>query len=409
MQEKDLRPTRHRLVIRCAQEFVTEFFEQNPISQLGVIGMRDGLAVRVSDMSGNPNDHLGPIEILRVQDPKGHPSLQNALEMARGALFHAPSHGTREVVMVLGALSSSDPGDIHQTIDALVTDKIRVGVVGLAAQVAICREMVVKTNDGVDGEPIPLTSTDARLANRKLIRLRETAAYGVALNEAHVRDLLLDFTNPPIMRSENASRSSLLMMGFPSRVVETHASLCACHSKLTRGGYLCSRCTSKVCSLPADCPACGLTLILSTHLARSYQHLFPLKNWVEVAWPRAERSTSCYACLAPFPPIPTNLVQERRRSAVVVVVANGDANGNANGVEHRDGEAGGVVNIGIDAGRNPDDGAQTGTKNISGTSPSSRYECTVCHQHFCIDCDLWAHEVVHNCPGCQSCPPPVLS
>ena len=33
---------------------------------------------------------------------------------------------------------------------------------------------------------------------------------------------------------------------------------------------------------------------------------------------------------------------------------------------------------------------------------SSRYECTVCHKHFCIDCDLFAHEVVHNCPGCQS-------
>ena len=172
MQEKDLRPTRHRLVIRYAQEFVTEFFEQNPISQMGVIGMRDGLAVRVSDMSGNPNDHLGPIEALRLQDPKGHPSLQNALEMARGALFHAPSHGTREVVMVLGALSTSDPGDVHQTINALVTDKIRVGAVGLAAQVAICREMVVKTNDGDDGEPMPLIPIDGPLATRTLIHVR---------------------------------------------------------------------------------------------------------------------------------------------------------------------------------------------------------------------------------------------
>lgn len=156
MQEKDLRPTRHLLTIRYAQEFVMEFFEQNPISQLGVIGMKDGLAVRVSDMSGNPNDHIGAIQALRPQEPKGHPSLQNALEMARGALFHAPSHGTREVVVVLGALSSSDPGDIHQTINALVTDKIRVGVVGLAAQVAVCREVVVKTNDGDDCESVGL-------------------------------------------------------------------------------------------------------------------------------------------------------------------------------------------------------------------------------------------------------------
>lgn len=35
-------------------------------------------------------------------------------------------------------------------------------------------------------------------------------------------------------------------------------------------------------------------------------------------------------------------------------------------------------------------------------SESGRYACEVCGQHFCIDCDVFAHEVVHNCPGCQS-------
>ena len=52
MLEKDLRPTRYELALNYAFEFVTEYFEQNPISQLGVIGMRDGLAVRISDLSG---------------------------------------------------------------------------------------------------------------------------------------------------------------------------------------------------------------------------------------------------------------------------------------------------------------------------------------------------------------------
>ena len=35
-------------------------------------------------------------------------------------------------------------------------------------------------------------------------------------------------------------------------------------------------------------------------------------------------------------------------------------------------------------------------------SESSRYACEVCGNHFCIDCDLFAHEVLHNCPGCVS-------
>lgn len=93
MTEKDLRPTRYLLTLRYAQDFVHEFFEQNPISQLGIIGMRDGLAVRVSDMSGNPNDHVGSLQALRAEEPKGNPGLQNALDMARGALlfvFYSP-------------------------------------------------------------------------------------------------------------------------------------------------------------------------------------------------------------------------------------------------------------------------------------------------------------------------------
>ena len=87
MAEKDLLPTRYLLTLRYASEFVTEFFEQNPISQLGIIGMRDGLAVRVSDMSGNPNDHITRLQTFQDQEPKGNPSLQNGLDMARAALL----------------------------------------------------------------------------------------------------------------------------------------------------------------------------------------------------------------------------------------------------------------------------------------------------------------------------------
>ncbi|KAG0125961.1 Ssl1-like-domain-containing protein [Tuber indicum] len=334
MMEKDFRPTRYLLSLRYACDFVREYFEQNPISQLGVLGMRDGLAVRVSDLSGNPMDHIEAIGKLRLDEGKGAPSLQNALEMSRAALFHAPSHGTREVVIVFGALLSSDPGDIHQTINHLVEDKIRVSVVGLSAQVAVCRELCKRTNAGDEG------------------------VYGVALDDKHFRELLLDTTIPPVTRSAKMSASSLLMMGFPSRMVEKTASLCACHSTLTKGGYLCSRCSTKVCALPMECPACGLTLILSTHLARSYHHLFPLKNWVEVPWKAASKSTHCYACQIPFPHPPTK----------------------------------------------PEE-LSAPAKTATGTSVSSRYACTICHNHFCIDCDVFCHETLYNCPACQSSVP----
>lgn len=330
MNEKDLRPTRYLLTIVYTIAFIHEFFEQNPISQLGIVGMRDGIAVRISDMSGNPNDHVAAMQEIRRQEPKGNPSLENALEMSRAALFHAPSHGTREVLLIFGALHTTDPGDIHRTIDSLVHDKIRARVIGLAAQVAICHELVSKTNS------------------------KDASGYNVVLNEQHFRELIMDVTTPPVTVERTKSASTLLMMGFPSRTVEPQPSLCACHSKASRDGYLCSRCSTKVCALPSECPTCGLTLILSTHLARSYHHLFPLNNWVEVPWKRASRSTACFACGKGFPEVPPREQWERDTPE----------------------------------GKIP--------------TSSSRFACTNCHKHFCIDCDLFAHEVVHNCPGCQS-------
>lgn len=87
MTEKDLLPTRYRLTLSYAAAFVREFFEQNPISQLGIVGMRDGVAVRISDLGGNPATHLENLKEMEGQDPQGNPSLQNALEMCRGALL----------------------------------------------------------------------------------------------------------------------------------------------------------------------------------------------------------------------------------------------------------------------------------------------------------------------------------
>lgn len=238
---------------------------------------------------------------------------------------------------------SSDPGDIHETISALVTDRIRVSIVGLAAQVAICDELCSKTNEG------------------------ENSSYSVALHEEHFKDLLLAITTPPVTRTQEQGNASLLMMGFPSRTLAAGDSIhfCACHHRPTREGYACTRCGSRVCRLPAECPGCGLTLILSTHLARSYHHLFPLRNWVEVPWSEARKSRACYSCLTTFPEPPASSKGKTKE-------------------------------------KGKERAATSLLSTLKGLSESGRYGCEVCGNHFCIDCDLFAHEVLHNCPGCQS-------
>ena len=395
MLETDMRPTRYLLTLRYAQEFVREFFEQNPISQLGIIGMRDGLAQRISDMSGNPADHITKLQGIRETEPKGQASLQNAFDMSRAALYHAPTHTTREVLLLLGSLLSSDPGDIHQTITTLVSSKITCTVIGLAAQIAICKTLVSKTNPSR-----PLSES-----------------YNVALDDIHYRELIMRATIPPPIASNAAPSTStsggaqeiggstLLCMGFPSRITSPEHTLCACHSKPTQGGYLCSRCSSKVCALPSKCPICGLTLILSTHLARSYHHLFPLKNWKEVSWARAAEIPDqyhCFSCLTPFPsketsaqqkraeatlkdksrvssatPLPPNCICVARRRLIIQYPSSKTEDTNSSPIQQ-------------------EKRAQTGL------SECGRYECETCHSFFCLDCDIFCHEVLYNCPGCQS-------
>ncbi|KAK8160449.1 Ssl1-like-domain-containing protein [Phyllosticta citrichinensis] len=396
MLDKDFRPNRYLAVLKYAQEFVGEFFEQNPISQMSIMGMYDGFCNRVSELSGNPNDHITPLRKLRdsrqadYQEPRGSPSLQNALEQCRAALYHTPSHGTREVIIVLGALLSVDPGDIFATIRACVKDKIRVNIIGMGGRLKICQEICARTNGG------------------------DETVYGVALDQLHFRDLLVATTTPPVIRQtasttttatttataeENANPASLLMMGFPSRITEHDATICACHGALTRGGYLCSRCKAKVCALPATCPSCGLTLILSTHLARSYHHLFPLRNWSPVSWDRARKvaSSECASCLTAFPPIPPSspAAAKRRKSSAAAAAAAAAQNGTAH--KRRDG----LHNRNTDDAEDPVADAEiVGAE--AAASESSRYECDSCGCHFCVDCDLFCHEVAHNCPGCLS-------
>ena len=48
------------------------------------------------------------------------------------------THACVQVLFLLAALSTCDPGDIMQTIKAAQQHKVRVSIVGLAAQVHIC-------------------------------------------------------------------------------------------------------------------------------------------------------------------------------------------------------------------------------------------------------------------------------
>ena len=51
-EQRSGRHTRGELLRKAAEEFVTEYFDQNPISHLALLVTRDAVAQRLTDLSG---------------------------------------------------------------------------------------------------------------------------------------------------------------------------------------------------------------------------------------------------------------------------------------------------------------------------------------------------------------------
>jgi len=116
MAEKDAsigRGLRFQATTSLAVEFVSDYFDQNPISHLGVVICKNGQAEMLTQLSGNPKVHIRSLQHLSQRGvPSGDFSLQNGLEVAGRSLGHMPKYGSREVLLLVGALSTCDPGDI---------------------------------------------------------------------------------------------------------------------------------------------------------------------------------------------------------------------------------------------------------------------------------------------------------
>lgn len=123
----------------------------------------------------------------------------------------------------------------------------------------------------------------------------------ISIWQAHLKELILEHAPPPPAIAEFAI-SNLIKMGFPQRAGEGVCSICSCHKEAKfGGGYTCPRCKARVCELPTECRICGLTLVSSPHLARSYHHLFPITPFDDVppSLPRNSHLSlpkSCFGC-----------------------------------------------------------------------------------------------------------------
>ena len=367
-------------MIQVLLQFVQEYYDQNPLSHLGFVLIKNGEAEILSALSSNSRTHKVALQSLVLQAASEGPgscgefSLQNGLQVAGRSLGHQPRHGSREIVVLTAALSTCDPGDLlTETLPKLLHAKIRVSCLALSAELYVCRKIAEET----------------------------TGTMGVCLDRAHFRDWMQgQCVPPPTLRSEaEAVGCEMLQMGFPTRTNSEVAELVhATREKtiLARTAYICPQCQAKNAELPVDCAVCGLKLVLAPHLARSFHHLFPVPPFVErplVSEPRANAEES------------SRKVVSSSASKVV-----------SSSVEEKNWLENISPNLLVTSKDDPkccfsclrpfSSSAGEASSSLGDAIPKStveellRFQCPDCSNFFCVDCDAFLHETLHNCPGC---------
>lgn len=139
----DYKPSRMAMVAKQVEAFIREFFDQNPLSQIGLVTLKDGVAHSLTDLGGSPESHIKAL--MGKLGCSGDASMQNGLELVHDLLSQIPSYGHREVLILYSALSTCDPGDIMETIQKCKLSKIRCSVVGLSAELYICKYLCQET------------------------------------------------------------------------------------------------------------------------------------------------------------------------------------------------------------------------------------------------------------------------
>ncbi len=222
MNERDMRPTRLGVALQVVSTFIDNYFDQNPISQLAIVELRNGAAEKITELSGNARHHKKKLEQHMAMDMIRHrgtgmPSIRAGLELALQVLQMQASYGTREVLMIYGSLSTSDRGDIFQTVDKIKTAGVKVSTVGVMAELYVAKAISDQTGGN----------------------------YTIATHATQLNDMVLQLTKPPpVLETPGGARekpATGMWVGFPVKI------------KGPVAGWRCPRCHDVVSDVPADC------------------------------------------------------------------------------------------------------------------------------------------------------------
>jgi transcription initiation factor TFIIH subunit 2 len=229
------------------------------------------------------------------------------------------------------------PIDCFQETVAL---KICCSVICLSAEVHICHRLSQLTNGN----------------------------FTLALDSHHFAELLQSHvTPPPELRNRSMMTARFVYLGFPKRIYDAFPMCGYDGSRLDMqagSSFQCPRCKVRNTQLPTQCRVCGLQLYSSSHIARSHHHMFPVPVFLEING--SEDSSE----------------QSRKK---LKLISNSDSTEAGSSQQEEAARCSGC-NVSI--------------ARAAGDLSSLRTACPKCASVFCVECDIFIHDSLHNCPGC---------
>ena len=359
LADHDLRPNRFSVFRTLVEQLIDTFFDQNPVSQLGVVVTRNKRAALVSQVGGSPSQHKKNLERSWSEDPSGQPSLQQALQVATTVLLQTPTYGSREILVMYGSVHTVDSGDIHATIASVADHGIRASVVGVGASVNVCQV----------------------LANRT------SGFYHVGGDEEQLRELVLFHATPPPLTPQMLREfpAELIEMGFPQHLRSDVEVLSAVTHEFVKEGYLCPRCKAMLEELPSTCPICRLSCVASPHLARSFHHLFPVPLFEKVA--RSEAAAAAAAAPSPRPVADDKVKEAAADKAAAAAAATRTCGGCSRCIRPEE-----------MCFRCPRPNALQTVDAAAAPEGLATRRTGMDEVVYCMDCDVFIHDVLHNTP-----------
>uniref|UniRef100_A0AC34FFY3 TFIIH C1-like domain-containing protein n=1 Tax=Panagrolaimus sp. ES5 TaxID=591445 RepID=A0AC34FFY3_9BILA len=253
------------------------------------------------------------LDTLNVFECKGDFSLQNGVLRAYHNLQGLPMHAHREVLVIMAAMTSVDFSNIFTTMENFKRNQIIVHGIHLACEFNIFTTMENFKRNQIIVHGIHLA---CELYVLRKFCAKTRGGHAVVLNDVHFEVVLSDFILPPKghLFAKHANVETFYKMGFPKKQKVRDVLFCACHrdefkdfkpsdnmynmeTLIKPFGFLCIHCKTRICSLPMDCPNCGLRLVSATQIAKAQMHIMPLPVYGEK---QAEKNSKCFSCNVNF-------------------------------------------------------------------------------------------------------------